>query len=347
MNDTDQIPLHMNEYTRTGLSGEVEKMVGDSEVTTWEEQEVDASAEEASTLEESLGLYLREIGSVSLLTADDEKRLAQELAAGVEAQRLLAGEDTTDENGRCLLRTRIGRGEGARHSLIRANLRLVVSIARRYQGRGLSLPDLIQEGNLGLFRAVDKYDHLKGYRFSTYAYWWIRQAVTRAIAEQARTVRLPVHMVEFATQVNQAAAALEQRLGGAPNAAEIAAELHAPEEKVSLALGAMRRPTSLDAAVTEEGSSLGDVLPDESLPSPSEQAERHILRQEIEMALDTLQPRERQVLALRFGLEGGHPHTLDEIGASIGVTRERARQIEVQALQKLRESGAMEGAEVA
>jgi len=325
-----------------GLSGEVEEMVEDSEVTTWDEQEADAPAEEASTLEESLGLYLREIGSVALLTADDEKRLAQELAVGVDARRLLAEGATTDD-----LSQAISRGERARHSLIRANLRLVVSIARRYQGRGLSLPDLIQEGNLGLFRAVDKYDYLKGYRFSTYAYWWIRQAVTRAIAEQARTVRLPVHMVEFATQVNQAAAALEQRLGGAPNAAEIAAELRAPEEKVSLALGAMRRPTSLDAAVTEEGSSLGDVLPDESLPSPSEQAERHILRQEIETALNTLQSRERQVLALRFGLEGGHPHTLDEIGASIGVTRERARQIEVQALAKLRESGAMEGTEVA
>ncbi len=325
----------------------MDEMVEDSGVTTWDEQEADAPTEEASTLEESLGLYLREIGSVALLTAEDERRLAQDLATGVEARRLIAEGRCPEELDTPTLHVRVARGEGARHSLIRANLRLVVSIARRYQGRGLSLPDLIQEGNLGLFRAVDKYDHLKGYRFSTYAYWWIRQAVTRAIAEQARTVRLPVHMVEFATQVNQAAAALEQRLGGAPNAAEIAAELHAPEEKVSLALGAMRRPTSLDAAVTDEGSSLGDVLPDESLPSPSEQAERHILRQEIETALDTLHPRERQVLALRFGLEGGHPHTLDEIGASIGVTRERARQIEVQALAKLRESGAMQGSEVA
>jgi RNA polymerase primary sigma factor len=353
----------------------------------WEVTEHEAIVEGPSTLEESLGLYLREIGSVPLLTAEDECKLAQQLAdANVARARLAAdgalgitqptistddmilddlplihpedgdmpaSEMHTDvqqvllpltEAEKTDLMTKLRRGETARQTLIRSNLRLVVSIARRYQGRGMPLPDLIQEGNLGLFRAVEKYDHTKGYRFSTYAYWWIRQAVTRSIAEQARTVRLPVHMVEFATQVTQASAELEQELGAPPSAAEIAHRLNAPQEKVSLALTAMRKPTSLDAAVTEEGSRLGDVLPDHSLPSPAEMAEQHLLREELERALDTLTTRERQVVALRFGLEGGHPHTLDEIGARIGVTRERARQIEVQALARLRHQSHEKGA---
>lgn len=318
----------------------------------WETPEVEQPvADVPSSLEESLGLYLREIGGVPLLTAEEECCLARNLECARVARGELIASGIDPNSGQpaisvtpivisddrcCDLVTLVRRGDAARQTLIRSNLRLVVSIARRYQGRGMPLSDLIQEGNLGLFRAVDKYDHTKGYRFSTYAYWWIRQAVTRSIAEQARTVRLPVHMVEFATQVTQISAEMEQELGTPPSAMEIARRLNASAEKVSLALTAMRKPTSLDATVTEEGSRLGDVLPDHSLLSPADMAEQHFLREELDKALSTLTVREQQVVALRFGLEGGHPHTLDEIGAHIGVTRERARQIEVQALARLR-----------
>jgi RNA polymerase primary sigma factor len=287
--------------------------------------------------DEGLPIYLREIGAVSLLTADEEKILAEYLARGKEARRrLAAGEVLLDEQG-AVARV-VARGEEARRRMIEANLRLVVSIARRYLRRGLPLPDLIQEGNLGLFRAVDKFDHHKGYRFSTYAYWWIRQAITRALADYGRTVRVPVHMVDFAAHVAKVAGELEQHLGRELDTADIAAALGVPEEKVALALASVRQPASLESPVTEDGGTLGDVLPDGDLPSPDDEAQKSLLRNRVHCVLEQLSDRERIVVQLRFGLDGHRAHTLGEIGEQLQLTRERVRQIEAEALAKLRKT---------
>ncbi len=285
--------------------------------------------------DDGLPIYLREIGTVTLLTADEEKALAQVLARGKDARRrLAAGEIAAHEYEQAA--SLIAYGEDARRRMIEANLRLVVSIARRYLRRGLPLPDLIQEGNLGLFRAVDKFDYLKGYRFSTYAYWWIRQAITRALADFGRTVRVPVHMVDFAAHVAKVAGEMEQHLGRELDTADIAAALGVSEEKVVLALASVRQPASLETPVTEDGGTLGDVLPDDGLPSLDEEAQKSILRGRVQDALEELSERERVVLQLRFGLQGSRAHTLGEIGAQLQLTRERVRQIESEALGKLR-----------
>ena len=285
--------------------------------------------------DEGLPIYLREIGAVSLLTPDEEKMLAERLARGKEARRQLAAGLVPPEEQGAMARL-VAHGEDARRRMIEANLRLVVSIARRYLRRGLPLPDLIQEGNLGLFRAVDKFDHHKGYRFSTYAYWWIRQAITRALADYGRTVRVPVHMVDFAAHVAKVAGELEQRLGRELDTADIAAALNVPEEKVALALASVRQPASLETPVTEDGGTLGDVLPDDDLPSPDEEAQKSLLRSHVQDVLEKLTDRERVVVQLRFGLEGNRAHTLGEIGEQLQLTRERVRQIEAEALGKLR-----------
>lgn len=306
---------------------------------TWEEPSPRAETAEPDlgAPDEGLPIYLREIGAVSLLTPDEEKMLAKCLACGKEARRRLsAGEVPLAEQGATA--RLVARGEEARRRMIEANLRLVVSIARRYLRRGLPLPDLIQEGNLGLFRAVDKFDYLKGYRFSTYAYWWIRQAITRALADYGRTVRVPVHMVDFAAHVAKVAGELEQRLGRELDTADIAAALDVPEEKVALALASVRQPASLESPVTEDGGTLGDVLPDEELPSPDDEAQKSMLRSHVQDVLETLTDRERIVVQLRFGLEGNRAHTLGEIGEQLQLTRERVRQIEAEALGKLRQT---------
>ncbi len=287
--------------------------------------------------DEGLPIYLREIGAVSLLTPLDERVLAEALAVGKEARRLLvAGEAAPGDQG--ALARLVAQGEDARRRMIEANLRLVVSIARRYLRRGLPLPDLIQEGNLGLFRAVDKFDHHKGYRFSTYAYWWIRQAITRALADYGRTVRVPVHMVDFAAHVVKVAGDLEQRLGHELDTVDIARALDVPEEKVALALASVRQPASLETPVTEDGGTLGDVLPDDALPSPDEEARKSMLRSHVQNVLAELTDRERTVVQLRFGLQGSRAHTLGEIGERLQLTRERVRQIEAEALTKLRQT---------
>jgi len=309
---------------------------------TWTEPEIAAPRSIAvehdpAAPDEGLPIYLREIGSVSLLTANEEKVLAEALARGKEARRMLAaGEVAQTEQGAAA--RAIARGEDARRRMIEANLRLVVSIARRYLRRGLPLPDLIQEGNLGLFRAVDKFDHHKGYRFSTYAYWWIRQAITRALADYGRTVRVPVHMVDFAAHVAKVAGELEQNLGRELDTADIARALDVPEEKIALALASVRQPTSLEMPVTEDGGTLGDVLPDEELPSPDEEARKSLLRSHVQDVLGLLTDRERVVVQLRFGLQGNRAHTLGEIGDQLQLTRERVRQIEAEALAKLRKT---------
>lgn len=270
----------------------------------------DVAALEGMPLDDSVRMWLREIGRTSLLSVDEEVRLAKRIESG----------DKT-----------------AKTVLTQANLRLVVSIAKRYTLRGMSFPDLIQEGNIGLIRAVEKYNYRKGYKFSTYATWWIRQAITRAIADQGRTIRIPVHMVETINRLMKANQSLVQRLGREPSVEEIAEELGIPVERVSEIIRVAPEPLSLETPIGEEDEShLADFLQDLESLSPSEATNKVVLREKIEEALDLLTTRERDVLKMRFGLDDGYPHTLEEVGRHFRVTRERIRQIEAKALKKLR-----------
>jgi RNA polymerase primary sigma factor len=300
------------------------------------EPEVEAACE--PPVLDAVQHYLQEIGRVSLLTASEEIELAERMERGDAALSRL--EDTEEMNTqlRYALEMDVYRGEEARRHLIQANLRLVVSIAKKYVGRGLSLLDLIQEGNIGLMRAVEKFDYHKGNRFSTYATWWIRQAVTRAIAEQGRTIRLPVHMSESVGQVKRAAEKLSQSLERQPTAEEIAIALGQPVDRIQRILEAARRPVSLETPVGDEGEhTLGDFLPDEELPNPTEFAAQQMLRHDLATALDSLSERERRIIDLRYGLLDGQRRTLEEVGKVLGMTRERARQIEAEALRRLRQ----------
>lgn len=255
-------------------------------------------------------VYLKEIGRVPLLTPEEEIELATRI--------------TSDD-------------EEAKKRLAEANLRLVVSIAKRYVGRGMQFLDLIQEGNLGLIKAVDKFDYTKGFKFSTYATWWIRQAITRAIADQARTIRIPVHMVETINKVKKTNSQLLHKNGRDPTAEEIAAELGMTVGKVREILRVAQEPVSLETPIgEEEDSHLGDFIPDDDAPAPADAASILLLKEQLDEVLQTLTPREAKVLSMRFGLEGGHPHTLEEVGKYFNVTRERIRQIEAKALRKLR-----------
>ena len=286
-------------------------------------------------------MYLKEIGKVSLLSADEEISLATAMSAGVEAQQKL---DEAEKNGTELsaeelkaLKTAVKKGERSKQRLAEANLRLVVSIAKRYVGRGMLFLDLIQEGNLGLIKAVEKFDYTKGYKFSTYATWWIRQAITRAIADQARTIRIPVHMVETINKVIRVSRQLLQELGHDPSPEEIAAEMDMPVDKVREILKIAQEPVSLETPIgEEEDSHLGDFIPDEGASEPSEAASFTLLQEQLVDVLSTLTPREEKVLKLRFGIEDGRPRTLEEVGKEFNVTRERIRQIEAKALRKLR-----------
>ena len=292
-------------------------------------------AREMPARDELLRLYMSEAAATPLLTAEEEVTLAKAVAGGVEArERLTSAAVDVEERER--LEAALAAAEAARRKLIEANLRLVVSVARRYLGRGLPLGDLIQEGNLGLFRAVEKYDPERGFRFSTYAYWWIRQAISRAVADQARTVRLPVHLIELLGRLGKAASAVEQRLGREARPDEIAAELNVPVEQVELAQSAAREPLSLDLELGEDGDTLGELVADDGLPATEESAELSDLRSAVAAALDTLEPAQSAVLRLRFGLEGGRPHTLREIGQRLGISGERARQLESAGLHRLR-----------
>ena len=286
-------------------------------------------------------MYLKEIGKVNLLTSEEEVELAQAMTAGNEAQAQLnelkeAGEEIPEEL-RIELEKTIKKGERARQRLAEANLRLVVSIAKRYVGRGMQFLDLIQEGNLGLIKAVEKFDYVKGFKFSTYATWWIRQAITRAIADQARTIRIPVHMVETINKVIRVSRQLLQELGHDPSAEEIAEEMDMPVDKVREILKIAQEPVSLETPIgEEEDSHLGDFIPDEGASEPSEAASFTLLKEQLVDVLSTLTPREEKVLKLRFGIEDGRTRTLEEVGKEFNVTRERIRQIEAKALRKLR-----------
>jgi RNA polymerase primary sigma factor len=282
--------------------------------------------------------YLQEIGRVSLLTASEEVELAERMERGDAARlRLEAGEADNPQLTQALTHD-MQQGKEARRHLIQANLRLVVSIAKKYIGRGLTMLDLIQEGNIGLMRAVEKFDHRKGNRFSTYATWWIRQAVTRAIAEQGRTIRLPVHMSESVSQVRRAAERLSQSLERQPTPEEIALALGQSVERIQKVLDASRRPISLETPVGDEGEhTLGDFLQDDEIPSPTETAAAQMLSSDLANAMQHLSERERRILDLRYGLADGQRRTLEEVGKALGMTRERARQIEVEALRRLRQ----------
>ncbi len=283
-----------------------------------------------------IAVYLRDIRRFPLLTAEQEVQLAKDLEAGELAREGLQEEKfAVGELGQ--LEGAFHRGEAARRRLTESNLRLVVSVARKYMGRGLPLLDLIQEGNIGLGRAVEKYDYTKGYRFSTYAYWWIRQAVTRAIADQARTVRVPVHMIELIGDVYKAARDLQQNMGREPDPDEIAEHMGTTGERVRQILRAARQPISLETPVgEEEESTIADFVVDRQAASPEESADRAGLCDSIEEVLGELSPREQLVLKMRFGIGSDREATLGEVGIELGVSRERARQIEAEALAKLR-----------
>jgi RNA polymerase primary sigma factor len=286
---------------------------------------------------DSVRLYLQEIGETDLLTMEDEQRLAREMEDGLRAaDDLASGKFATAAEKRDLIRRR-NRGEAARQHLIQANLRLVVSVAKKYIGRGLSFLDLIQEGNIGLMKATDKFDYSRGFKFSTYATWWIRQAITRSISDQSRTIRLPVHVGETINRIKKTSHRLQQIFEREPSYLEIARAMDVPEEKVRQVLDAARHPVSLEAPVGLEGDAfLGDFIEDDSVPQPMELAAHQLLRAQISDSLSRLDEREQRIVILRFGLEDGKYRTLEEVGREFGITRERIRQIESKALRKLR-----------
>jgi RNA polymerase primary sigma factor len=294
----------------------------------------------SETIDDSTQMYLREIGQVSLLSAEEEITLANDIRAGREAQERLKSHRFESLAERLLLERRVMQAEEARRRLIQANLRLVVSIAKKVHWRPLSFMDLVQEGNIGLMRAVEKFDAGKGNRFSTYATWWIRQAITRAIAEQSRLIRLPVHLSDVIAQLRRVARRLEQSLEREPTVEEIAAAIDMPEHKVKLLLQASAQPISLEQPITSDGEGqISELLADDDADAPMEIATRRMLQHDLAQALMELPDRERAVLQLRYGLTDGRRRTLEEVGSAFGITRERTRQIEADALRQLRRPG--------
>ena len=304
------IPMSDKEMDSSALLDEIDGDEKYEDIPDVDLSKVDLSVPEGVGMDDPVRMYLKEIGKVPLLTAEEEIELAKKIELG---------------------------DEEAKQKLAEANLRLVVSIAKRYVGRGMLFLDLIQEGNLGLIKAVEKFDYRKGYKFSTYATWWIRQAITRSIADQARTIRIPVHMVETITKVKKVSSQLLHENGHEPTPKEIADRLGITVDRVREILRISQDPVSLETPIgEEEDSHLGDFIPDEDAPAPAEAASRTLLKEQLSEILGTLTPREEKVLRLRFGLEDGRPRTLEEVGKEFDVTRERIRQIEAKALRKLR-----------
>ena len=340
-----------------------------------EEEEDDEPLNDLSSVFDAAGdpvrMYLREIGRVALLTAEEEVTLARSISQGLEAQQLLTDNGSLPGDELLNLQGQVQAGNQARRKLAEANLRLVVSVAKRYMNRGMSLLDLIQEGNIGLLKAVEKFDYTMGYKFSTYATWWIRQAISRAIADQARTIRIPVHMVETISHLIRTQRRLQQELGRDPTPEDIALDaemasvvgldeedremllvavangmrldplmarkLRRASNRVEQIIRISQEPMSLETPIgSEEDSYLGDFIKDETMPEPDDAASQQLLREQLRTILNSLNRRERQVLEMRFGLKDGRSHTLEEVGQAFGVTRERIRQIEAKALRKLR-----------
>ena len=314
-----------------------------------EVEKIDLSVPDGVSVEDPVRMYFKEIGKVPLLSAEEEIELAKKMEAGAVAEekisllktRMQESEDDAEKEEIKAeikeLQKEVDWGDDAKKRLAEANLRLVVSIAKRYVGRGMLFLDLIQEGNLGLIKAVEKCDYRKGYKFSTYATWWIRQAITRAIADQARTIRIPVHMVETINKLIRVSRQLLQELGREPSPEEIAAEMNMPVDRVREILKISQEPVSLETPIgEEEDSHLGDFIKDDNVPVPADAAAFTLLKEQLEEVLGTLTEREQKVLTLRFGLEDGRARTLEEVGKEFNVTRERIRQIEAKALRKLR-----------
>ena len=315
--DVERMEKLYEELENQGIEVVDDDPIADVQDTVLTEDNVDdfedSLSSEGVTIDDPVKVYLKEIGRVPLLSPDEEIQLALAIQEGGP------------------------EGERAKQRLSEANLRLVVSIAKRYVGRGMQFLDLIQEGNLGLIKAVEKFDHTKGFKFSTYATWWIRQAITRAIADQARTIRIPVHMVETINKVKKVSSQLLHENGHEPSAEEIAERLDMPVDKVREIMRVAQEPVSLETPIgEEEDSHLGDFIPDDEAPVPAEAASQTLLKEQLAEVLKTLTPREEEVLRLRFGLKDGRPRTLEEVGKVFNVTRERIRQIEAKALRKLR-----------
>jgi len=302
----------------------------------------DAGYQQAIDTDDVVGLYLKEAGRVPLLTADDEVSLAKRMEAGLLAKDQLAeyGDDIPMDDA-YTLRELVADGEAAQEHLVRANARLVISVAKKYIGRGVPFLDLIQEGNIGLIRATNKFEYQRGHKFSTYATWWIRQAVSRAVADQGRTIRVPVHMGDQLNRMRRVQLNLIQELGREPTLEELAVGMETTADKIENLLEIARHPVSLETPIDEEGdSTFGDFVEDVTSPAPTEEVATHLLHEQLERALNRLPPREAQILKLRYGLADGRVYTLEEVGHAIGVTRERVRQLEAQALNRLRQSSA-------
>ena len=325
------------------------KVDADEDVAIEAEAEAAALAEASDRLSEadlddqtpamgdSVHTYLKSIGRTSLLTAEQEVDLAKRIEAGLYAEHKLDTEPDLSEDFRRDLEAVAEDGRRAKAHMLEANLRLVVSVAKKYTDRGLSLLDVVQEGNLGLIRAVEKFDYSKGYKFSTYAMWWIRQAIQRGFADSARTIRLPVHVLEMLSKLSRVERDMHQRLGREPTPEELAVELDRTPDQIEELLRTSRQPISLDSTIGEDGeTSIGDLIEDTDAPEASEMVDRQLMAEQLRSALDALTPREATIMSMRFGLYDGNPHTLDEIGRALGLTRERIRQLEKQSLSKLR-----------
>jgi RNA polymerase primary sigma factor len=343
--DVNSLDAILDQLDDLGIELRQEELGREEEVD--EEVEFESEIEEvqdpgigdinAVSADDPVGLYFRQMAQEPLLTANEEIELAKRIELGREAQMKAHLQRRLERKQKEELDVLIFDGQAAREHLGRANTRLVVSIAKRYMGQGLPFPDLIQEGNVGLMRAVDKYDYKRGNRFSTYATWWIRQAITRALAQKTRTIRIPLHMTERIRQMYRTAQVLEQNLGRRPTPEEIAAEMELPADSIRGMMDASQHAIALERPVGDDGDSeFGDFIEDQDTPSPVESATQHLLQETIEEVLSELTPRQSHILRLRFGLGGGDPHTLEEIANKFGLSRERIRQLEKEALRRLR-----------